>query len=275
MRFEDIKLQKKLLGAFLLITLIGAIPLFISIYSLTQMRTAIKVSTAENNEAFLFKELKNLITLQQLAEHKYLLTGDDTFLKEDEDIDEQIDTLLEKASAYVNEESEIRFIGDIEQSIETYEIIFNQIIDSYKQNEKQKAIDLLNDKHVNEVQVATRTLDDLVIDSTEDAKKAAISAGEHSEAAVNLFMLSIVISVATLLLAVILALLLSRSLTKPINNLKDAAEKISMGDLSVSIGVDQKDEIGELAISFKRMLTAVRFFTSEMRRGSKNRQAAF
>ena len=61
----------------------------------------------------------------------------------------------------------------------------------------------------------------------------------------------------------IVAFFLSRSIVRPIVQLSDAAEKVSMGDLAVNVEVKSNDEIGDLADSFGRMVTAYRFMAED------------
>ncbi len=69
--------------------------------------------------------------------------------------------------------------------------------------------------------------------------------------------------VGLIIIVPILAFYLSRGITGPIASLRDAAEKVSMGDMSVTISVKSDDEIGDLAQSFERMVMAVRFLSQE------------
>ncbi len=71
----------------------------------------------------------------------------------------------------------------------------------------------------------------------------------------------VLVVVAVIVLAV--ALWMSRRITNPIAQLNDAAEKVSMGDMDVAITVKSDDEIGDLAESFGRMVTAVRFLSED------------
>ncbi len=69
--------------------------------------------------------------------------------------------------------------------------------------------------------------------------------------------------VGLLILVPIVAFYLSRGITGPVASLRDAAEKVSMGDMSVVLSVESDDEIGDLAQSFDRMVMAVRFLSQE------------
>ncbi len=53
--------------------------------------------------------------------------------------------------------------------------------------------------------------------------------------------------------ALLIAFLLSRYLSKPVMNLKKAAEKISQGDFSARTAIQSGDEVGKLSESFNRM----------------------
>ena len=58
--------------------------------------------------------------------------------------------------------------------------------------------------------------------------------------------------------AVIIGVLISRSITEPINHLRDVARTLSTGDVSVAIEIDKKDETGELAESFQEMVALLK-----------------
>lgn len=264
--YKNIKLKKKLVIAFLSIIVMCTIPISICIYTLFQMRKAIIVSNAENIEAVLFKELKSTFTLLQLSEHKYLLTGDVSSLDESGKMNERLERLFKKAISAVDDEEEETILHQIEVEMGICKNIFGNIKELHQQHKQLEAFRLLSHEHKSALQRTNNLLDGLLADSSEDTKKAVVNAGEHSESAVNLMALSFAMAVASVFFGVFLAIGLARSIANPVNSLKNAAEKISMGDLSVTVDVDQKDEIGELALSFRRMLIAVRFFAPEMKK---------
>lgn len=57
--------------------------------------------------------------------------------------------------------------------------------------------------------------------------------------------------------AIIIAVF-SRIMIRDIHILINSADRISHGDTNVVISIDRKDEIGELAVSFKRMITSLK-----------------
>lgn len=74
---------------------------------------------------------------------------------------------------------------------------------------------------------------------------------------------TIVVSVLGLLLGSIMSYTLARAILIPVEHLKNVAENVSMGKLDISVERHSDDEIGDLADSFSRMLTAVKFFRME------------
>lgn len=55
------------------------------------------------------------------------------------------------------------------------------------------------------------------------------------------------------------ALFISNQITRPIKRLTEVANEVSHGKTDVVIDVDSRDEVGELAESFKRMVASLKF----------------
>lgn len=60
--------------------------------------------------------------------------------------------------------------------------------------------------------------------------------------------------VATILLVLVVALVIARSVSRPIQQITQVADKISKGESKARIDIGSKDEVGELATSFNRMV---------------------
>jgi signal transduction histidine kinase len=73
----------------------------------------------------------------------------------------------------------------------------------------------------------------------------------------------IIAGVITFLLTAITIFLLSRLLTKPLLHMKQATEKMSKGDLSVSLTTTRNDEIGELADSIQTLANDLHYMKTE------------
>jgi len=64
---------------------------------------------------------------------------------------------------------------------------------------------------------------------------------------------TIFVSIITLLSAIILGYVISRTISTPITKLRDTANEIGKGDLSKRVEIKSHDEVGDLATSFNQM----------------------
>jgi HAMP domain-containing protein len=71
------------------------------------------------------------------------------------------------------------------------------------------------------------------------------------------------VSLAGLLLGILVSLSLARAILNPVDHMREVAESVSLGNLDVEVQRYSDDEIGDLAESFSRMVTAVKFFRME------------
>jgi len=76
--------------------------------------------------------------------------------------------------------------------------------------------------------------------------------------------------IVSLAAAVLIWMVVAKRITQPIIMLTDAAERMSMGDLSMKIDTLSTDEIGTLAKAIKRMQNSLRM---AMDRVQKQKQA--
>lgn len=109
---------------------------------------------------------------------------------------------------------------------------------------------------------------DALHDDAEDGEVAGRDASEASEADIartsqRAESLSLGISFAGLILGIGMSIMLLRAILRPVDHLREVAESVSLGNLDIAVRRYSNDEIGDLADSFSRMLTAVKFFQAE------------
>jgi nitrogen fixation/metabolism regulation signal transduction histidine kinase len=66
-----------------------------------------------------------------------------------------------------------------------------------------------------------------------------------------------------LIVVILLSAILSAGIVRPIKDLTEAANRISKGDMSVQLSIRSRDEIGQLAESFGRMIAAIKFLKED------------
>jgi len=80
--------------------------------------------------------------------------------------------------------------------------------------------------------------------------------------------------VIALIIGIAAAILITRAITGPVNKGVAFAQRIADGDLTASIDVTQKDEIGQLAEALRMMIEKLRDMVSNIRAGAENILAA-
>ena len=99
--------------------------------------------------------------------------------------------------------------------------------------------------------------------------KAASFVKESQETARNpTFILVTVLILASITLTIIIAIFLTRSITLPLSQAVDVAERVAGGDLTVAVPVtDSRDELATPAATFRRMVENLRTQTLAIQEG--------
>jgi len=74
----------------------------------------------------------------------------------------------------------------------------------------------------------------------------------------NAAILMIIVILLGMILAIGLGFYISRVISIPIRHMVFAADKIALGDVNVNVDIDSKDEVGNLAASFRKMIENIR-----------------
>lgn len=113
-------------------------------------------------------------------------------------------------------------------------------------------------------------LDDLMTDLTklkdERAKQASVETTTLYNESRSIMIGSMVLGV---LLGIGLGMLISRSITGPLNQARDAANRLAEGDLTVEINTTAKDETGQMLRSMQSMIARLRQVVSEVNSGAQ------
>jgi len=116
-------------------------------------------------------------------------------------------------------------------------------------------------------------------DSAEDGEVVGHDASQTSLEAIDRTSsrsVALVIGISTLglLLGITVSYMLARAILIPVDHLKQVAENVSLGNLDMAVRRYSDDEIGDLADSFSRMVTAVKFFRMEAELSQSEAEAA-
>ena len=102
-------------------------------------------------------------------------------------------------------------------------------------------------------------------------KKSAAQTGSRSvDEANSARLLVIALSTAAVLIALLFAWFITRTITRPINAALGAATRLADGDLTVKLEVDSKDEVGLLMSAMQNMIARLTQIISEVRNAADN-----
>lgn len=180
---------------------------------------------------------------------------------------DKIDDILKdiKANNIVEENEDL--YETILDNMEEYKYVREEIVNLGMENNKEEAINLLNERCKPLAIEISNNIDELL--------EEKINNGNYIVKELNrLQYILTVISIALIILSIVVIIILSKYATKlivkPIEGLKNVAEEISRGNLDVKINIDSKDEIGMLANSFLEMSSKLKLYINQIGTTLKN-----
>ena len=96
---------------------------------------------------------------------------------------------------------------------------------------------------------------------------------ENVQAAIrDTILRSIFVSLAVIIVGILISFIFSNSITRPIRKLTTAVQIMGQGDLSHTVEVETKDEVGVLARSFNKMAEDLQSYIEELRRTTAEKE---
>lgn len=264
--------------AFLGFAFIAALVIGLSVFSVHRMaqirQTAIDM---ESNQlpsiGHLSGMLENSLRLR-ITSFRTLVNREPTSLREtDARIAELIGKLQTAKKAYASlpaEADELTVYNQFEATLATFLDIQAKVLDLSHQDKVEDMRALINTRMKEATDLMGVQINQLIALNTKSATEAGeISRAEYESA--NLSMIAV--SVVAVLLTIMLAWLLTRSIVNPMTRAVRAAEEISSGDLTRPIEVDGKDEATQLLRALATMQRNLRQ-TIELISGSSTQLAS-
>ncbi|MGA2807298.1 MAG: methyl-accepting chemotaxis protein [Terracidiphilus sp.] len=261
--FNDMKIGKKLIGAFILV---GAITAVVGYMGISNMgKIADLAASLYANETLGISYLKQadieLIHMDR-AEKNLLLsstTENRDYYKGRIQADIAfVNGYLEKARPLVHTDKGKELLAKFDQSWKEYQDVAGQVVSLAEKDQleqKRASLDLSVSLGRQKGDAAETALADIVADKESTAEKAAQTTGEtyHSS---RTFMLVLV--AGGILCGLGLGFFIARSISRPLAKLAETAKHISLGDVSQNVDYRSGDEVGSLADSFRALVDYIR-----------------
>lgn len=260
-----------------LILVISILILSISIVGILSTR-ALQDNVEEN------KNLNALMDMQTISKHiqyrlaglsnderALLITGDETFAKQMEEKSMDILAQFDKLSELSKTPPDREKIDEIKRNYETYWSQSQSVIKTFATSpDKAEEIHFGEERRIRK-EVLDPSFEGFIAEL--DQETAYVDTSIQDQSKVRLIIL-VVITVAAILFGLIVGALLLRAIVIPLRQLKEQMNDISNGDgdLTKTIHVKGKDELGEVAGSFNQFLASLRDMIMQI--GESSQQSA-
>lgn len=200
-----------------------------------------------------FQRAKNEVNLQILANEPQEISNYNERRKE---LSTEIGKFLAEYEKTIITEEERRLFNDFVGSRNNYVEAIKVVETLAAENKDNDAYTYFNKGEGSKYYTEYR--DKLYVLYQWNVNQANKLATENKRLADELVNLMIIIMIAAFVLAVLLGILIANMISKPINKLKEIAEKLSLGNIKVSVDIDTQDEIGRLADAFRMMINNIK-----------------
>ena len=190
------------------------------------------------------------------------------------ELDKKIDDDIKEIElTLLSEEEKVKFNG-LKSKISSFMSTRERVFSLANSGRLDEAATLFQNEAEAKALEITGEITDLFMSKNTLGNKRIVEVNDMSSSTMTMMLITTII---IFILAVILGMFLSKLISKPIYKLKDAANKIAEGDLTVKVNVNSKDEIGDLAQAFTQMadttneiMTQINTAVVQVAAGAKN-----
>lgn len=170
-------------------------------------------------------------------------------------INADIDKYIGLYNTVITNEKDRKLISDIQATWDQYMQFNKQVLAISRSNNTEAAIKVLNgDAKTVYDNVSSLCLE--LVKFNQDQSQLTFTNAQSVYSSTRIILISIII--IGVIICIIASLLIINSITKPIKKITDAADKLSIGDVNASVAIKSKDEIGDLAVAFGKMIENIR-----------------
>lgn len=253
--FHNMKLGLKMILGFIIVAIIAGIVGGIGIYNIcvinknsTVLYENVTVPLTYTSEmAKLFQQIRVDTRNMLLEKDKEKI---DEVYQEIEDLISQINDNADKFQKTIIAEEIKEAYKEYDKTRSDYRSCLNEFYKLCQTNKNDEAYKLLYSDMKTAGDNEQSAIDKLV-DLKVDAGKEKDSTNDSTTTSTITLMIGVI--AGGMLISILLGIYISRIVSTPVHKLSRAAERIADGDLNISLDIDTKDEVGMLAVSFRKM----------------------
>jgi methyl-accepting chemotaxis protein len=269
--FKNFKIATKLLGAFALVLLLMA---GVAVYALQALST-VNGSTKEIASSWLPSVREALAMkadvnrLRVLDYRGIAMQAPADIAANEKEADQKIVDIQKRLAGYANLVSspeERQLFDTAKGAVEAYVASRGPIVALSRLNKDAEATALLQGDALKHYSSVRSTLDKLSDINVAGSEKAAVGA-EATFANARNWVIGALVACTTL--ALLMAWVITRSITSQLRQAVTAANALAEGDLTADIQVTSGDEVGQLLVAMQNMVTKLSQVVSEVNAGAE------
>lgn len=265
---KNIKIGKKLVTSFLVVSFITAIVGSIGIFGMSKLKASGDDTYSQRLVPMtsLTNVISSLACIQTVSRDALVNSDDAAALKADQEAFDKYNQLYKASdNALLASVSSAEWKTKIKNARKAYELAFEpqmqQVVQKAKSN-KDLAIAALENSYTSYDTISAVYSGFL----TYRIQTAAQQNASDNQMATILYITLIVVALVGIVSSITLGVRISRSISKPVIEMAEAAKKMAQGDLSVQIHADDsKNEIAQLGAAFAESNASIRAYIDDIK----------
>lgn len=258
--YYNLKIAAKLLIGFILVALIAGAVGVVGIISLKSVNDA-DTQLYERNAVGLsiMSDLSTTYQQFRVSLHDLILdkgeTNKDKYISTGNKAFTDVKLFLEKYGDREISQDNRKLYNVVAKALEEYEPVKDKAIQLVKEGKMDEAKAYAFGEGASLAEAVDKSISDISNFNDEDAKKKSDSNSVSANNAIRTMIIFVSVGVA---IAVALGIFISRIISNPVKKMVEAADKLAVGDVNVSVEATTKDEIGNLMHAFSEMVENIR-----------------
>jgi methyl-accepting chemotaxis protein len=254
--FKNMKVGVRQSFGFGLILVMMASMIFYSEYSMHQVENNLDVIVTVNiHRMYLIQDMVDIVREDGIAIRNIFLQPERTSEMKDRIMTyrAQFDESLKKVKEMTSKDDDVgqKLIALIESTIEKEHVLMDKTLSLIFAGNRDEAFRLYVDETRPIFRENIKVVDELLHHQETRTDKRYEDSKVSFE---NTSLITYILGGVAILLSILIAFLLTRSITRPLSDGVSVMNRLSEGDLTVNVEVRSRDEIGELLSAMKNMV---------------------
>jgi len=263
--YDNMKLNKKLILGYIIVAILACGIGVIGIFSLkSAQKSTENLITNYGNSQGQLGYIAEAFQKSRAATRDLIIETDPKNYKTYQDIIIADDLIVEKYLAEFKKtgqsSDELADYAKLEKALSDYKNPRDQVIALAVENKNTEAYNLLKNIAGPLGSIASDSIDENILQNITSGDELTKTAESTSNRTILILIIIVAMSV---IIALLLGYFISSTIGKALKKLLKVADNISEGILNVEVNINTKDEVGDLANSFRKIVVAINLLTND------------